>query len=48
MESSELNAFFNDCGLFPSQDEISEAVESVSKVWRVWETYYFICRYSVL
>ena len=32
MESAELNAFFNDCGLFPSQDEITEACESVGKV----------------
>ena len=32
MESAELTAFFNDCGLFPSQDEITEACESVGKV----------------
>ncbi|CAK8696980.1 uncharacterized protein LOC143460480 [Clavelina lepadiformis] len=31
MEASELTSFFADCGLFPAQDEISEAWETVSK-----------------
>lgn len=32
VEESELLAYFNDCNLFPTQDDIDEVVEAVKKV----------------
>lgn len=43
MEASDLPNFFNDCGLFPSQEEIKEAWDSVSKVLFNFSCYSIEC-----